>query len=89
MLNKENLLSSCFTVLEQTISHLAEGSAVPLESKQVQQLHAALTGAFNGVLFFLSFVARECPDKVSLVNINYEGTDAQIIKFNHVFLCVV
>ena len=48
------LLTSCYLLLEKTISYMTGGPSLALDSKQLHQLHGAMVGAFNAVLLFLS-----------------------------------
>ncbi|KAI0210117.1 Neurochondrin [Lamellibrachia satsuma] len=49
-----SLLSACYSVLENIIAHMTSDCKLSLDESQVEQVHAAMVGAFNAVLFFLS-----------------------------------
>lgn len=49
MLDVENLLGSCFTILEISIAYIAEDT-LDLDQKEKQQTYTALKGAFTAVL---------------------------------------
>ena len=53
------LLSSCFLLMERVIVHLACGPSLQISQTQVQQLHAALSGGINAVLYFLTTVSDQ------------------------------
>ena len=61
-----DLLVACYRLLENIISYLATGPTLALDGRKVGQLHAAMVGAFNAVLFFLTRVSEQHQDKVKL-----------------------
>ena len=58
------LLSSLYLLLENIITYLTSGPSLKLDDRQVKQLHSAMVGAFNAVIFFLSEIATKYIEKV-------------------------
>ena len=56
-------MSACFVILESTIAYMISESPLSLDEDQINQLHAAMVGAFNAVLFFLSQCQAHVQDK--------------------------
>ncbi|XP_067664158.1 neurochondrin-like [Haliotis asinina] len=56
---KAGVVCSCYGLLENIIGHMTAGMSLGLEKKQVLQLHSAMLGAFNSVIFFLSQVSQQ------------------------------
>ncbi|XP_050416414.2 neurochondrin isoform X1 [Patella vulgata] len=57
--SKTSLLCSCYMLLENIISHMTTGQPMGFEEKQVLQVHSAMVGAFNGIIFFLDEISVE------------------------------
>ncbi|XP_048249169.1 neurochondrin-like [Haliotis rufescens] len=57
--SKAGVVCSCYGLLENIIGHMTAGISLGLEKKQVLQLHSAMLGAFNSVIFFLSQVSQQ------------------------------
>ena len=57
-------MSACFAILESTIAYMISESPLSLDEDQINQLHAAMVGAFNAVLFFLSQCQVQAQDEV-------------------------
>ncbi|KAK2184602.1 hypothetical protein NP493_258g02016 [Ridgeia piscesae] len=58
-----SLLSACYSVLEAMIGHMTSASTLALDQAQVEQVHAAMVGAFNAVLYFLSQCQGQVDDQ--------------------------
>ena len=58
-----SLLSACYSVLEAMIGHMTSASTLALDQGQVEQVHAAMVGAFNAVLYFLSQCQGQVDDQ--------------------------
>ena len=65
MLEFAGLISSCYCVIENVIEYLTQGPSMLLSEEQVLQLHAAMKGALNSVIWFLSKIDVEHPELVS------------------------
>ena len=50
---KTDTLVSCYNLLELIICHMTSAPSLKLDENQVLQLHSAMEGAFNSVIFFL------------------------------------
>lgn len=65
VVESEDMLSAGYGLLENIIGFLASGPELGLNSRQVTQLHTALMGAFNAIIYFLTQVRDLCPEKVT------------------------
>ena len=63
-----SLLATCYNLVEHVIEYMTAGPSLQLDSTQISQLHAAMVGAFNAVIHFLSRMADHPQCQVILAN---------------------
>ncbi len=67
ILKKSGVVCSCYGIIENIIGYMTTGSCMGLQEKQISQLHSAMMGAFNSVIFFLSQIEQHEINLVSSV----------------------
>ncbi|XP_013414202.1 neurochondrin isoform X2 [Lingula anatina] len=60
---KSELLTYCYMLLEHIISYMIEGPSLEWEETQIKQVHSALVGAFNAVIFYIQEMSSQGIDK--------------------------
>ncbi|KAK3085973.1 hypothetical protein FSP39_011509 [Pinctada imbricata] len=61
VVEKAEVLCSCYQILEHVIGHMTSAPSLLLDDKQILQLHTAMLGAFNAVVGFLHESAESSP----------------------------
>ena len=76
---KTDTLVSCYNLLELIICHMTSAPSLKLDENQVLQLHSAMEGAFNSVIFFLREQSEqgdqvEDPNQILLASVRVLGS---------------
>ncbi|CAG2212127.1 unnamed protein product [Mytilus edulis] len=79
IMSKADTLVSCYNLLELIICHMTSAPSLKLDENQVLQLHSAMEGAFNSVIFYLREqseleIQRVDPSQIVLASVRVLGS---------------
>ncbi|XP_052061318.1 neurochondrin-like [Mytilus californianus] len=79
IMTKADTLVSCYNLLELIICHMTSAPSLKLDENQVLQLHSAMEGAFNSVIFYLREqseleIQRVDPSQIVLASVRVLGS---------------
>lgn len=79
IMSKADTLVSCYNLLELIICHMTSAPSLKLDENQVLQLHSAMEGAFNSVIFYLREqseleIQRVDPSQIVIASVRVLGS---------------